>query len=170
MGVRVEQEERRAGDGVGVESAVVVRDCESTAQEGRQEPDPGRQHMKQSAEKAFPSLEASGSSRSDESAQDRPEIGGSGVDLIALGDVLSSTQVKPSHGAGLAEVSEASLDGLAASAQEPSADRALESATVLVEGPLPPTRLVKADLASQPLPSASSLRSALRDAVIRPWP
>ena len=97
-------------------------------------------------------------------AQNHSQVGGPDVYLISLGDVFSSTQVNPSQSSSLADMSEASLELLAASAQEPLADRALESAAVPVESLLPATRLIGANLVGQALPSASPLRSPFRDA------
>ena len=86
------------------------------------------------------------------------------MELVALGDVLPSTEVKSSQPSGLADVGETSLDRLTASAEQPLAERTLESAAVLVESSLETARLFGADLVGQALPSASSPRSAFRDA------
>jgi hypothetical protein len=45
--------------------------------------------------------------------QKHPEVGGTDVDPVALGDALPATQVKPSQSSRLEQVCEASLDRLA---------------------------------------------------------
>src|SRR5260370_29915728 len=81
-------------------------------------------------------LDPARGAQADEASQNDAEVERGDVDLVALEDVGTAPQMNPSHPSSLADVSETSLDGLAAATEEAFADGAPDPAAVEVQSPL----------------------------------
>lgn len=68
-------------------------------------------------------LQSPGSAHTEEGSQNRPEIGPGDMEVVALAEIGSATQVSSPHGPGLKEVSEASFDSLTAFASREGSKR-----------------------------------------------
>src|ERR1700693_4214347 len=113
-------------------------------------------------EEGLSALEPARGAQADEASQNDAEVERGDVDLVALEDVGTASQMNPSHPSSLADMSETSLDGLASFAEKAFADGALDSAAVEVEGPLSASGFLLANFPGKPLPIAPPLLPPLR--------
>ena len=118
------------------------------------------------SEEGLSALEPARGAQTEEASHDDAEVESGEVDLVALEDVVPTSQVESSHSAGLAGVSETPLDGLAALAQEAFADVAFKSAAIEIGSLLPASGFSLADFSGKSLPVAAPLLPSFRDACV----
>src|SRR6266511_1296341 len=124
----------------------------------------GKKRREGVGEEGLSALEPSRRAHTNEAEQDDAEVEGGDVDLVALEDVGPTSQMNPSHAAGLAGVSETSLDGLPPLAEKGFAGIAFEFAAVEVEGLLSTSGFSLAESSREPLPIAPPLLPPFRNA------
>ena len=120
----------------------------------------GEKRRESVGEEGLSALEAARGAQTDEASQDDAEVDGGDVDLVALEDVGPAAQVEPSHAPGLADVSEAPLDGLRALAEKAFAGVVFESTAIQVKGSLSASGFSLADSSETTFRSVHSRNSA----------
>src|SRR5713226_5720245 len=124
----------------------------------------GEKRRESVGEEGLSALEPARGAQTDKASQDDAEVDGGDVDLVALEDVVPAAQVEPSHAPGLADVSEAPLDGLRALAEKAFAGVVFESTAIQVKGSLSASGFSLADFSGKSLPVALPLLPPFRDA------